>query len=406
MLALLNTNLIDGTGAAALPGTTVIVEGRSIFAVGAGLPAPAGATQIDLKGKSLLPGLIESHAHLGGRDDPPGLDGAQKSFDYAPMRDFSLAAGVTTIRSCGDFMHDTLRTRDKIDSGLLRGPRMICSGKQFQRRGGHPSSTVWGDDPETCENAGAFPDTPQEGRELVAELAEAGVDYIKVVLADSQIFIYPKKVEPLTDDVLEAIIDEAHSRGLWVNCHIDNPADAIKLIGYGADEINHLISMSISELPDEAVYDEIFRLMVDRGTWFVPTITVVRTYNHLIVDSGAPATIDEYFIPHFRQAYAAGVRMGCGCDSGAPEVLWGPSLHDELKEYVYNLGMSPLEAIKCATHNNAIILGIADKVGTIKEGMLADLLVVDGDPSTKIDDLDAVSLVLKEGSIVVDKMLS
>jgi imidazolonepropionase-like amidohydrolase len=87
-------------------------------------------------------------------------------------------------------------------------------------------------------------------------------------------------------------------------------------------------------------------------------------------------------------------------------VFWGPSLHQELKEYVHSLGMRPLEAIKCATQNNAIILGIGDRVGAIKEGMLADLLIVAGDPSERIEDLDAVSMVVREGSIVVDNMLS
>jgi imidazolonepropionase-like amidohydrolase len=409
MLAFTNVNLIDGTGSAAIPGTTVLVEGKKIAAVGSGASAPAvpdNATVIDLKGKTLMPGLIDSHSHLGGRDYPPGLDNAKNSFEYAPMRDFALAAGVTTIRSCGDFLNDTTRTRDKINDGSLRGPRLICSGKSFQKKDAHPSGTVWGNDPETCENAGAFPESPEHARELVRELVAAGVDYIKIIVADSFIFIYPKYIEPLADDVLEAIIDEAHKLGTWVMCHIDSAPDAIKLVRMGADEINHLISMGIAELPDEASYDELFRLMVEKGTWFVPTITVVRTYNHIILEKGAPATIDEYFIPHYKKAYEAGVRMGCGCDSGAPAVLWGPSLHAELKEYVYNLGMPPLEAIKCATQNNAIILGIDDKVGTIKEGMLADILIVDGDPSRKIDDLDAVAMVLKEGSIVVDNMLA
>jgi imidazolonepropionase-like amidohydrolase len=367
---------------------------------------PDDATVIDLNGKTLMPGLIESHAHLGGRDYPPGLDNAKNSFNYAPMRDYALASGVTTIRSCGDFMHDSLDTRDRIDQGFLRGPRLVCSGKQFQRRDAHPSRTIWGNDPETCENAGAYPETPEQARELVRELVAAGVDYIKIIVADSFLFIYPERIEPLADDVMEAIIDEAHKLGKWVMCHIDSAPDAIKLIGFGADEINHLISMGIAKLPDEASYDELFSLMVKKGTWFVPTITVVRTYNYIILDKGAPATIDEYFIPHYKKAYEAGVRMGCGCDSGAPAVLWGPSLHAELKEYVYNLGMPPLEAIKCATKNNAIILGIDDKVGTIEKGMLADILIVDGDPSKKIDDLDAVSMVLREGSIVVDNMLS
>ncbi len=406
MLAFLNANVIDGTGSAAVAGTTVLVEGKKIVAVGRGVVVPDDATVIDLKGKTLMPGLMDSHSHLGGRDYPPGLDNAKNSFDYAPMRDYALASGVTTIRSLGDFLQDTLATRDMIDEGSLRGPRLICSGKSFQRKDAHPSRTIWGNDPETCENAGAYPDTPEEARSLVRDLVAAGVDCIKIIVADSFLFIYPEKIPPLADDVMEAIIDEAHKSGTWVVCHIDSAPDAIKLIGYGADEIDHLISMGIAELPDEATYDELFRLMVEKGTWFVPTITIVRTYNHLVLEKGAPATIDEYFIPHFKKAYEAGVLMGCGCDSGAPAVLWGPSLQEELKEYVYNLGMTPLEAIACATQNNAIILGVDDKVGTIKEGMLADILIVEGDPSKKIDDTSAVRMVLREGAIVVDNMLA
>jgi imidazolonepropionase-like amidohydrolase len=300
MLAFVNANVIDGTGAAASPNLTVLVDGKKIAAVGMDIRVPEGATVIDLQGKALLPGLIESHAHLGGRDDPPGLDSAKRSFDYAPMRDYTLGAGVTTIRSCGDFMLDTLATRDKINAGLLRGPRMICSGKQFQRRDGHPAMTVWGDDPETCENAGCYPDTPEEARALVRELVEAGVDYIKIIVADSMVFIYPATLEPLADDILEAIVDEAHRLGAWVVTHVDNADQAVKMVNFGTDEIHHLISMGIPTLPDEAVYDELFRLMVEKGTWFVPTITIVRTWGHMMVERGVPVTLDDYFIPHFR----------------------------------------------------------------------------------------------------------
>ena len=310
MLAFTNANLIDGTGSGAVRGTAVLVDGKKIKAIGKDVTVPDDATVIDLNGKTLMPGLIESHAHLGGRDYPPGLDNAKNSFNYAPMRDYALASGVTTIRSCGDFMHDSLDTRDRIDQGFLRGPRLVCSGKQFQRRDAHPSRTIWGNDPETCENAGAFPENPEEARALVRELVATGVDYIKIIVAHSFIFIYPEKFAALPDDVLEAIIDEAHKHGIWVMCHIDSAPDAIKVIGYGADEINHLIAMGLAELPDEATYDELFRLMVERGTWFVPTITIVRTYNHLLVERNIPATIDGYFIPHYRKAYEAGVRRG------------------------------------------------------------------------------------------------
>ena len=122
MLAFTNTNVIDGTGSAPIAGSTVLVGGKKIAAVGKDVPVPAGATVIDLKGKTLMPGLIDCHSHLGGREHPPGLDGAKISFNYAPMRDYALAGGVTTIRSCGDFLHDTIATRDMINEGTLRGP--------------------------------------------------------------------------------------------------------------------------------------------------------------------------------------------------------------------------------------------------------------------------------------------
>lgn len=406
MLALTNARLIDGTGQAPVAGSTVVIDGKRISRVGQDISIPRSTLAIDLKGRALLPGLIDAHAHLGGRDQPPGLDNATNSFHYAPMRDYTLAAGVTTIRSCGDFLRDSLETRDRVEQGLLRGPRLVCSGKSFQRRDAHPSRTIWGNDPETCANAGAYPDTPQEARALVRELVDAGVDYIKIIVADSSILIYPATISPLADDVMEAIVDESHRFGKWVACHIDSPRDAIKLIGYGADEIDHLISMGLPCLPDERDYDLLFDLMLDKGTWFVPTIIIPRVYNHVAVARGALATVDEYFIPHYRKAYEAGVHMGCGCDSGAPAVLWGPSMHGELAEYVHSLGMPPLEAITCATRNNAVILGIDDQVGMVKEGMAADLLVVDGDPSTRIEDLTNIALVLRDGCVVVDRMLA
>ena len=192
-------------------------------------------------------------------------------------------------------------------------------------------------------------------------------------------------MEPLADDVLEAIVDEGHKHGLWVMCHIDRASDAIKLVDYGADEIDHLIAVGLAELPDEATYDRLFQLMVDKGTWLTPTIILARTRDQIWPRRESPRPVDGYFLPHYRKAYEAGVRMGCGCDSGAPGVPWGPSLHWELREYVHGLGMSPLEAIRCATQNNATIFGIDHKVGTVKEGMLADILIVDGDPAKKIE---------------------
>lgn len=406
MLAFTNAHLIDGTGSAPVTGATVLVDGKRIAGAGPKVPVPVGATVIDLKGKALLPGLIDCHAHYGDREDRPGLNNAEESFHYAPVRDATLAWGITTIRSAGDWLKDALETRDLIEDGLLRGPRLICCGKQFGKRHGHPASTVWRSDPATVDNAGCYPETVEEARQCVRELAAAGTNYLKITVCRDGLSIYPETMEPLTDHVLEAIVDEGHKHDLWVMCHIDRAADAIKLIEYGADEIDHLIAVGLAELPDEVTYDRLFELMVDKGTWLTPTIILARTRDQHMAEKGVPTPVDGYFIPHYRKAYEAGVRMGCGCDSGTPLVPWGPSLHWELREYVYGLGMSPLEALGCATRNNATICGIDHKVGTIKEGLLADILVVDGDPAKRIDDTQNVRMVLKEGAIVLDKMLA
>jgi imidazolonepropionase-like amidohydrolase len=322
------------------------------------------------------------------------------------MRDAALAWGITTIRSCGDWLKDALETRDMIEQGALRGPRMICCGKQFGKRDAHPTRTVWRNDPDTVENAGCYPETADEARQGVRELAAAGVNYLKITVARDGLSVYPGTLEPLADHVLEAIVDEGRKQGLWVMCHIDRASDAIKVINYGANEIDHLIAVGLSELPDEATYDRLFQLMVDKGTWLTPTIILARTRDDLLAERGVPTPVDGYFVPHYKKAYEAGVRFGCGCDSGAPRIPWGPSLHWELKEYVYGLGMPPVEAVRCATQNNATIFGIAHKVGTIKEGLLADILIVDGDPAKKIEDTENICMVLKEGAIVVDRMLS
>jgi imidazolonepropionase-like amidohydrolase len=406
MLAFTDARLVDGTGAAPVAGATVLVDGKTIAAAGRDVSVPENATVIDLKGKTLLPGLIDNHAHFGDRDSPPGLNNAKQSFNYAAVRDSALASGVTTIRSCGDWLKDAISTRDMIEQGLLRGPRFICCGKQFGKRHAHPASTVWGNDPDSVENAGCYPETPEEARQCVRELAAAGVNYLKVTVARDGLSVYPGTMEPLANDVMEAIVDEGHKQGLWVMCHVDRASDAIMLVNFGADEIDHLIAVGLAELPEEATYDRLFQLMADKGTWLTPTIILARTNEHHMAEKGVPTTVDGYFLPHYRRAYEAGVRMGCGCDSGAPGIVWGPSLHSELREYVYGLRMPLLEAIKCATQNNAIILGIDHKVGTVKEGMLADLLIVGGDPVEKIENLQDTRMVLKEGSIVVDHLLS
>ena len=403
MLVFVNANLIDGSGAAPRKAQRVVIDEGRVADIGRDCPVPSDAEIIDLEGKTLMPGLIDAHGHLGDHPllDGAGLDNAERSNDYAQMRGLTLEAGITAIRSCGDFMPDIAVVRDKVNEGKLTGPRMYVSGKTFVARGGHPVTTVWANDPETVNSCGCYPTTPEEARAGVREMVLAGVDFIKIIIGDTQIFLWPEGFEPLKPEVVEAIIDEAHKCGKRVACHVDHVDQGMMAVGFGADEIHHLIATA-SERYERSEYARLFRYMNSSGTWLIPTITVPWAFEQRRIEKGCRLSGIGDILPVFRMAYEFGVQFGCGCDSGCPGVPWGKSLHQELSDYVYHVGMTPLEAIRCATWNNARMMRADDDIGLVKAGHAADLIVLERDPSADIGNIAGIFMVLREGRIVVD----
>lgn len=403
MLALINATLIDGTGAAPRQGEKVLLDGNKIAAVGRYILIPEGSQVIDLKGMILMPGLIDVHAHVGDHPflDGNGLDSAERSDNYAQMRKLALSAGITTVRSCGDYMHDTAAVREMIRAGRLAGPRIICSGKTFMRSDSHPATTVWAGDQATVDNCGAYPSSPEDGREMVREAVDAGMDFIKIVIGDTHIMLWPEKFKQLEPEIIQAIIEEAHKYNRPVACHVDHLPQAKLAVQYGADEIHHLIAIGTPyyELPE---YASLFTDMCEKGTWLVPTLAVPRVFEAKRLAKNCPTGGIDYSMNVFRMAYEYGVSFGMGCDSGCPGVPWGKSLWGELAEYVYSVGMTPLEAIRCATAYNARMTGMETQIGTIRVGAFADLLVLEKNPVEDIGNFDSVCLVLRDGAIVVD----
>ncbi len=403
MLALINATLIDGTGATPRKGEKVLIEGKKILAIGRNIAIPEDSQVINLKCKTLMPGLIEAHAHLGDHPfrDRPGIDSAQRSNNYEQMREFALEAGITTIRSCGDYMVDSAMVRDKINNGELQGPRIICSGKSFMRGDSHPATTVWAADQDTVDNCGAYPETPDEARTMVREAVDAGMDFLKIVVCDTHIMFWPKKTKALAPEIIKAIIEEAHKFDLPVACHVDHLMQANMVFDYGADEIHHLVNIS-AERFELTEYQKLFVKMCERNVWLVPTIAAPRAFDPMRIANGCPDSGIDSTINLLKSAYEFGVPFGMGCDAGCPFVPWGKSLWGEMAEYVYNIGMTPLEAIRCATSNNARMVGMETRIGTVRAGAMADLLVLEKNPAEDIGNIDSVCLVLREGSIVVD----
>lgn len=375
MLAFKNAMLIDGTGCAPVANATVLIEGKTICEVGVGLNIPDEAQVIDLKGKTLLPGFSDAHTHVGGSAslERPGCSGRFASYDFAEFRNAMLNWGITTIRSAGDFTPDIVDVRNAINDGVMRGPRMLVSGKMLQAKGGHPHSSVYFDDPAVGENVCVLIDESTDIEAEIKTLVDLGVDWIKAVVSDDNKMRYPCTVPRLSNEQLRRIVDTAHKYAKPVMMHADDIGNMRDALDAGADSIEHVINVATS---DHDMTDEMLKLLTSRDIWVVPTLVGTKKHDGSI--EKAPLVWDDLKVAASKLV-AAGVKLGVGCDSGIPFVPFGDTVHAEM-ELLVEVGMSPLAALTAATGGNAKMLRGADKFGTIEPGKMADLVVLEAAP--------------------------
>jgi imidazolonepropionase-like amidohydrolase len=395
VLAFTNARLIDGTGAAARPHATVVTRHGRIESVGFGPGAivPPDAKEIDVGGRTLIPGLIDAHAHIG---NVAGIDRALSGNDVASelvglalgaVAGRLLAGGITTVRELGAVGDRVLALRDAIRLGLLRGPRILASGRIMAA---------------TSPGARAFPgmyreaNGPDDMRRAVREQIRRGADLIKVMVTGA-LTVLGENVHPaqMTAAEFGASIDEAHRMGLRVATHAEGLEGIRLAVDGGADTIEH----------GEFAHRDpsLLARMAERGTVLVPTLSVF----HLLTDPETapawPASLVEQAKGLRDAAYEtvaaarrAGVVMAMGPDAG-PQ---GGNSRELIR--LVAAGLHPLEAITAGTRNGALACG-TDEFGTIAKGRAADLLVVDGDPTADIAVLtDAARrwLVVRDGELV------
>ena len=401
MIALINASLIDGTGSPPVAGATVVIQGKRITEAGAGVPIPDGATVIDLKGKTLLPAFSDVHTHFGGTDmlTRPGLGGSDATYDYALNSGSCIDWGVTTVRSAGDFMPDLVSYRSDAAMGGLRAPRILTAGRMFVARGGHPLYTVYSGNEDIRDNACVVCDDSTDIDAEVKKLADAGVDWIKAFLSTINKMDYPNPVPRLPHETLKKISDSAHKYGKPVMIHVETPQDAEEAVDIGADSIEHLIGVGTTNFE---ISDVLLKKLADSSTHVVPTLVGIKAH-----DGGLAGAQPVY--SHLEKAVKkladAVVKLGVGCDSGIPFVPCGESIHTEMELFV-SAGISPLDALCMATSGNAKLLRLDGSLGTIEPGKLADLVVLNANPLEDIRNTRSIALVIKEGSVVVDKMLA
>lgn len=384
---LANLVLVDGTGAAPVPGAWLTVEEGRLAATGSGaLPPGRFDATVDLGGRTCVPGLIDLHTHLcwDGSRDPAEVNG-REGRDLTLLRMVgharqTLERGVTTVRDIGCVDDLSLLLDRAIRDGAVPGPRLIASGRTIVMTGGH--DPFWG----------LFCDGPWACVAGVRGQAYRGARVIKVA-ATGGVYGRAEGEEIGTSELgleeLRAAVQEAHRLGLRVASHavgregIDNSVEA------GCDTIEHGIFATETAL----------RRMAAEQRFLTPTLFI---YRH-IAEGAAPdyavrkaIACAEQHPATVARARAAGVAIAAGSDSGSPG-LPHPGLFRELRALVERGGFTPLEAITAATGTNARALGLEKEIGTLVPGRRADLVVVDGTPTDDIGMLERAFAVMQAG---------
>ena len=395
-------NLIDGKDNDVQAQMTIIIEGNKITAVEKGFSKPGKDDKlVDLSKKTVMPGLIDMHVHLEGETNKDQalqrftLNEADIAFRSTVYAKKTLMAGFTTVRDLGGSGVNTA-LRNAINQGLVVGPRIFSVGKSIATTGGHADPTngyrkdLMGDpDP----NQGVV-NSPEDARQAVRQRYKDGSDLIKITATGGVLSIAKDGSGPqFTDEELRAIVETAKDYGMHTAAHAHGAEGMKRAVMAGITTIEHGTKMT----------EEIMDLMIQKGTFYVPTISAgkfvaeqakVPGYYHPLVTPKA-LEIGPQIQETFSKAYKRGVKIAFGTDAGVyPH-------GDNGKEFTFMVeaGMPAMEAIKAATVISAGILGMSDKIGVIDPGMLADIAATDENPLKNIKTMEKVSFVMKEGVI-------
>jgi imidazolonepropionase-like amidohydrolase len=386
------------------PGLVVITDGK-IAAVGAGAAIPSGAEVIDLGDATLLPGFIDAHTHLSmeASDDwkQAALDRLQKpvaeqALDASVNARKTLLAGFTTVRDVGSNDYLDVGLRNAINSGAIVGPRMLVTVHAIGATGGHCDrggfrAGLFGRETDPLDGV---INGPEEARRAVRLDHKYGATMIKVCATGGVLSLTDDVDTPqLTQEELNAIVDEAHALRLKTAAHAHGAEGAKRAIRAGINSIEH------GSFLDEEALD----MMKARGTYLVPTL-MAPDYLRQKLDAGV------YFPPKiaakardaiasiqsmFKRALAKGVRIGLGTDAAVyPHGLNAGEFH-----LMVDLGMKPVDALKAGASSDAELLGLDKQVGSLEAGKLADVVAVPGDPIADIRQTEHVFFVMKEGVV-------
>ncbi len=409
LIVLKAARLFDGKSNTLSQNAVVIVQGDKIVDAGSNLPIPSGAQVIDLGDATLAPGFMDAHTHLTAdfsgnynerRLQQLDLNVSEQAIRATAFARATVEAGFTTVRDMGsrfvashEFVDVALR--NSINKGVIVGPRMLVATKGIGATGGHFDPTggfrdfLFGREPDYTDG---IANSPDEIRKTVRFEVKNGADVIKAAVSGGVLSLGDEVDTPqLTPAEMTALVDESHRlrKRVAVHCHGDQAAR--EAIEAGVDSIEHGSFMK----------PETLTMMKKKGAFLTPTLMAsewimgkLDNYPPVLQAKAKAATAARSEM--FRNAVKMGIKISFGTDAA----VYPHGQNAKEFKLMVDLGMSAVDALKSATANDAELLGIGQKVGTLEKGKLADVIAMPGDPTFDITATERVSFVMKEGKII------
>jgi imidazolonepropionase-like amidohydrolase len=402
-LVVLAGRLVDVAAGDVLRDRAIVLEGDRIQEVLPASAAPSGGPVIDLSDHTVLPGLIDCHAHLIGElDEGQGYaylvnrSSAQEALTGVTNALATLLGGVTTVRDIGTFhAFVDLALREAIEDGRIPGPRMMCAGAYVTCPGGGGDITgLPADFPVPDELRVGVSTGADQVRANVRRIFDAGADFIKVLATGAVLTSGTDPGKPeLTEEEMRAAVEEAEARGTHVAAHAHGAEGAKRAIRAGVRSIEHGCLID----------DETIELMVERGTYLVCDMF---DGDWMIQEGPRLGYSDEVMQKtemtndaqreNFAKAVKAGVKIAFGTDAG----IYPHGMNAKNLAFHVRFGQTPIEAIQSATMVSAELMGWEDRVGSLQPGRFADLIAVQGDPLDDVTVLEDIPFVMKGGEVV------
>ena len=382
--------------------SSIIVDGNRITDIKKGfVELEKDDVLYDLRDLFVMPGLMDMHVHLGQEyqskaERPIKVERETEAILATAHAVKTLKAGFTTVRQVGDSGFVSISLRDAIAANHVIGPRIFSSGKSIATTGGHadPTNGKSIDDYDFPSPEQGVINGPYEAYTSVRQRYKDGANGIKLTVTGGVLSVAKSGDNPqFTDEEIKAVVNAAKDYGMWVAVHAHGSEGMKRAVLAGVDSVEHGTFMT----------EEVMDLMIERGTFYVPTISAgefvaekskIDNYFPEIVRPKA-ASVGPQIGSTFKKAHKRGVKIAFGTDVGvqAHGTNW--------KEFVYMVkyGMNPMDALVSATKTTAELLGETDNLGSISVGKIADIIAISGNPLEDINNMENVIFVMKDGMV-------